>query len=125
MAGKESRKSPRVSKLCFTSVKRYDTTGELEEAQVGKTLNISDGGILLETDHPLPFMAQLEIVIGLDDEMLKLKGEVVHLLKKEDGALEMGIRFLEVSSKDRETLRNSLIEGGLGNHDSPFMEFFG
>jgi len=124
MSGKESRKSPRVSKLCFTSVKRYDATGELEEAQIGKTLNISDGGILLETDHPLPFLAQLEIVIGLDDEMLKLKGEVVHLLKKED-TLEMGIRFLEVSGKDREILRNSLIEGGLGNHDAPFMEFFG
>jgi len=122
-ADKEARQYPRVSKLCFTAVKQYDTSGELEGAQLGKTLNLSEGGILLETDTPLPFLAQIEVLLGLESEMLKIKGEVAHLRRREEGLVEMGIRFVEISDHDLELLRSSL--EGVGSGDDSTSNFFG
>ena len=102
---KDIRKFPRVEKICFTAVKRYDESGELEAARIGKTLNVSEGGILLETTNPLPFMAQVNLVFATDNDMLKIKGEVIRLDKKENGTMVMGIRFLQIDKRDLTTLR--------------------
>lgn len=102
------RKYPRIDKIMFSAVKRYDDDGELGEAYTGKTLNVSEGGVLIETDNPLPLRTHLDLVLGMDDNMLKLKGEVVHLEQKGDEIVDMGVMFLDMDEEARKALKRAL-----------------
>ena len=105
---KKDRKYPRLEKLWFTAVKSYDKDGELEEGYTGTTLNVSEGGMLVETENPLPFQVKINLTLALDDELIKLKGEVAHLKEREDGLVEMGFKFVEIGEKELKILRNAL-----------------
>jgi c-di-GMP-binding flagellar brake protein YcgR len=108
MGNSDQRHFPRIGKICFTAVKKYNETGELEEGLTGETLNISEGGILLLTENPLPFLAKLDVVIGLANDMLKIKGEVAHLKKLDNGKIEMGIKFVKLSEYEKKALLEAL-----------------
>lgn len=102
------RKYPRIKKILFSAVKRYDDDGELSEGYTGKTLNISEGGVLIESGNPLPLRTHLDVVLGMDDNMLKLKGEVVHLEQKGEDAVDMGVMFLGLDEEKRKALKRAL-----------------
>lgn len=109
MDGKEKdRKHERVNKQCFIVVKTYDKDGELIEGYTGTTLNVSEGGALVETESPLPFLDVINLTLALEDVLIKLKGEVAHLKKREDSLIEMGFRFVDVGEKELKLLRNAL-----------------
>lgn len=109
MDGQEKdRKHKRVEKLCFIVVKTYDENGELIEGYTGTTLNVSEGGALVETENPLHFLSKVDLTLALDDVLIKLKGEVAHLKKREDNLVEMGFKFIDVGEEELELLRNVL-----------------
>jgi len=104
----KERKYPRVEKLCFTAVKAYGKNGELEKGYTATTLNVSEGGMLVEAENPLPHVAEFDLTLALDDELIKLKGEVAHLKKREDGLVEMGFRFIDIGDEELKILQNAL-----------------
>ena len=61
---------------------------------MGRTLNISQGGMLLETHAPLDPAYFLSLGIGMDGEIMEIKAKVVHCKKRHDGKFESGIQFL-------------------------------
>lgn len=99
------RTSPRVEKILMTGIEHYGDTGELAEASIGRTLNISEGGILLEVVKPFPFMSQVALNLALFNNNIQISGQIVHLRKNVDARIEMGITFTKMSEKDRETLK--------------------
>lgn len=104
----DNRKFPRILKAYFTAAKWYEPDGEPWLADVGRTVNVSEGGMLLEVTQAPPFMSTLMLNLGFDDEIIKIEGEVIRLRKNDDGKIEMGIKFLNLSEDNRKIIKDSL-----------------
>lgn len=102
------RTYPRVNRLKLTAVELFGELGELEEGAIGRTMNISEGGMLLEMVKPLPLLAKVSLSVGVGDIVAQMEGEVVHLRKNEEGRIETGIQFSGVTEETREIIRNLL-----------------
>ncbi len=104
------RKFPRVIKAYFTAAKWYAKNGEPWLADVGATINISEGGLLLEVDKAPPFLATLSLSLGFENEIIKIEGEVARLIKKDNGKIELGIKFTNITDDNREAIHRALLE---------------
>lgn len=102
------RTYPRVNRMNLTAVELFDELGELAEETIGKTLNISEGGMLLEMVKPLPLLSKVSLSVGFGDAVAHVDGEVVHLRKNEDGRIETGIQFVALTEETRKVIRNML-----------------
>ncbi len=96
---------PRVRHILLTAYQRFDDTGNLEEGSLGRTLNISEGGIMLETASPLPLLSKVEISLALKEEIIEVQGMVVHLRVNDRDRIETGIKFIEISDEARMKIR--------------------
>ncbi|MBT3312499.1 MAG: PilZ domain-containing protein [Desulfobacterales bacterium] len=76
---------------------------------MGKTLNVSRGGILLETHVQIDIKYSMSISIGLDDELVNIKGNAVYSKKSESGKYESGVEFMEVDKKAVRVLNKYII----------------
>ena len=101
----DKRRHPRLRKLLFAAAKRYSESGELEEGHIGVTVDISEGGMLVMTESPLPFMATLELYLGFGDQILRIKGEVARLEKQAGNKTLMGIRFMNLDDEAKTMLK--------------------
>ncbi|MDH5509753.1 MAG: PilZ domain-containing protein [Nitrospinota bacterium] len=95
----EKRRHPRLRKLLFVAAKRYNQHGELEEGRIGITIDISEGGMMIMTERPLPFMTTVDLFLGFGDTILKVNGEVTRLEKQTKNRTLMGIKFLNVDEE--------------------------
>jgi len=102
------RKYPRVQKLLFTEVTSYDTEGEGSVSSLGRTLNISQGGMLVEIGKGIPFQLKVSLNLGFKDDIVKLDGDVVHLKKTDDGSVEIGLEFTSLSEEQEEFIRSQI-----------------
>jgi c-di-GMP-binding flagellar brake protein YcgR len=88
----------------LVNYKHFDETGEIDETAMGRTRNISKGGILLEVFNHYPLLSILEMQIALGEKVVNPRGRVVRLQELEGGQVEMGIKFIEVSPADVEAI---------------------
>jgi len=68
-------------------------------------MDISEGGMLIMTERPLPFMTTLDLFLGFGDTILKVKGEVTRLEKQAGNKTLMGLRFLDLDEDARALLK--------------------
>ncbi|HFQ88889.1 MAG TPA: PilZ domain-containing protein [Desulfobulbus sp.] len=80
-----------------------DDQGRQGEYSMGRTLNVSKGGILMETHIPLPKGQQVMITLGLGDELVDVMGRIVYTTYSA-GRHQNGIEFFHVADRDRRTL---------------------
>jgi uncharacterized protein (TIGR02266 family) len=82
---------------------RFASGDELRSAFLG---NISDGGIFVATDRPLPAGTPLRLFITVPDGTAELAGRVawVRSTKGEGGGAGMGIRFEDLGLELRERI---------------------
>ena len=66
----------------------------------GRTLNITEAGILLETHVDIEPEQIFFITIGFDDDTLELKGKVAYCNKSKEKKFAVGIHFLETGKAD-------------------------
>jgi len=102
------RTDARVISLNLVSYTRHDDEGVLAEASMGRTLDISPGGIKLEVDHHIPLSSVIDLSVALRDDVISLKGRVVHLEELKNGKVGMGIQFVDMDDETTETLRKFL-----------------
>ena len=100
----DKRKHERYDALNLIS---YLVTDE-EDAEVaqgmGRTLNVSQSGILLETHVALALQGSISLSIGLEEHMVDIKGNVVFCHPGDDGKHETGIEFESLDDASRESL---------------------
>lgn len=70
---------------------------------MARTLNVSEGGILMETHIPLPMGQQVMITLGLEDELVDVMGRIVYMTY-EAGRHQNGIEFFHVAENDKKAL---------------------
>lgn len=104
----ERRRFIRPEALNLLDYLVVDAQGRQGEYSMGRTLNVSKGGILMETHIPLPIGQQVMITLGLENNLVDIMGRIVYATY-EAGMHQNGIEFFHVSENDKITL-NRYIE---------------
>ena len=78
--------------------------GEPVTRRMGRTLNVSEGGILLETHISLKEGRRVELTIALEEDMVELKGYVRHVKPSLEKGYCSGIQFIEMDEEGKRVL---------------------
>ena len=100
----EKRKHQRINALNLSHVAVRDEPEENRQA-IGRTLNVSESGILLETHFPIQSDQTVSLTIGIEDELIDMQGKVIHLLNGETGRFEMGVQFTDINEDEAVKIR--------------------
>lgn len=91
----DKRKHSRIRSLNLLSYVCVDQNGEAVMQGMGRTLDVSEGGILLETHAPIDTEYTVSLAIGLEDDLTNINGRAVYSKVGEAGRFECGIEFQE------------------------------
>ena len=93
------RKNPRVKTSNGVSYICTDENGNEIEQGMGKTIDISLGGMLLETSVRIESKYILIATIDLEGNLIEIRGQVTYSRKTESREFLTGIQFLETPEK--------------------------
>ncbi|MDY0390507.1 PilZ domain-containing protein [Desulfobulbus oligotrophicus] len=99
----ERRKYIRPESLHLLDYLIIDAQGRLGEYAMARTLNVSKGGMLIETHIPLAKGQQVMITLGLHEQLVDVMGTVIYTTDK-TGLHYSGVEFLHVSDHDKQVL---------------------
>ena len=102
----EKRKYTRFNSSNLLSYTCMNSENMVVQQGMGKTLDVSEGGILLETHVPIDPQYIVHLDIGFKDEVVKIVGNVAYTRQGENGRAESGIRFEDLTGKGNEILLN-------------------
>jgi len=108
--GINKRKHERVDALNLLSYVTIDSDGKEWNQGMGRTLNISESGLQLETNEPIQTKYILLISIGIEDQLVDIKGKVVYTNRGDAGMFETGIEFIEVKPDAMTVLKRYISE---------------
>ena len=100
MTPTEHRHSIRKNSLHLLDYLIIDQHGLQTTYSMGRTLDVSENGLKLETTHEISKGDTLLITVGLEEDLVDLRGEVVHT-EILDGCYITGIEFLDISAEGR------------------------
>ena len=112
MTSEDKRKHQRIASLNLSYL-CLDENDNIVKQGMGRTLNISESGILLETNFPVKLEYSVQLTIALKEDLLEMKGKPIHVKSKDAGKFEVGIEFLE---PDQESIR--LLESFINDDES-------
>jgi c-di-GMP-binding flagellar brake protein YcgR len=87
------RKYPRVSIYVLASFDCYDEDGEIFDQKLGVILDISLGGMLIETDDIVKANYVEIVFVNYEHKLMSIVGSIVHSRKSENGKAKTGICF--------------------------------
>ncbi len=105
MANKENRRHPRIESLNLIAYACMDSKGNLVNQGMGRTLNISEIGLLLETAFPLDCEDVMLMGVGIQDELIDIRGRVVYTRENHEKKYESGIEFIEIDNRSIKILK--------------------
>ncbi len=104
MTNEEKRKHARISSLNLSYV-CLDENNQIIKQGMGRSLNVSESGILLETHFPIDDRQTVILTLGLEEDLIDIKGRPIHSRTNDEGKYEVGIEFLESNAKARKALK--------------------
>ena len=104
MTVKEKRKHARINSLNLSYV-CLDENNQVIKQGMGRSLNVSESGILLETHFPIDDQNIVRLTLGLEEKLIDVKGRPVHTRINDAGKYEVGIEFLKSDAKTRKALK--------------------
>ncbi len=105
MAVEEKRGCSRIEAINLLNYVYLDEDGNEALQGMGRTLNVSEKGILLETHHRVEKDQSVSLTIGLEEDMVDILGKVVYTREERPGVYAAGIEFAEMGPAARETLK--------------------
>lgn len=103
--GINKRKHERFDALNLLSYVSIDSDGKEWDQGMGRTLNISESGLQLETHEPVDTKNTLLISIGIEDDLVEIKGKAVYTNRGDNGKFESGIEFIHVKPEALRVLK--------------------
>ena len=101
MIKKERREFPRIYALNLINYICLDTHGKLFNQGMGRTLNISEAGILIETRSVIINNGTVLITIGLKNELLEIECKIIYsTLNQYQKMFESGLQFINTSIEE-------------------------
>jgi hypothetical protein len=105
MTNEEKRKHSRIDSLNLLNYVYSDESGDGSTQGMGRTLNVSESGILLETHTPININIIISLTIGLEEDVVEIKGRIIYTQENDDKKYESGIEFFDVDDKAKEILK--------------------
>ncbi|MFZ1987333.1 MAG: PilZ domain-containing protein [Desulfatitalea sp.] len=105
MTKEEKRKHSRIDSINLLNYVYFDENQEEENQGMGRTLNVSESGILLETHNPIDASHFVSLTIGFKEDVVDIKGKVIYKKENDQGMHESGIEFFQMDENARNTLR--------------------
>ncbi len=91
---KDNRRYPRFDSINLSYI-CLDKSENIVQQAMARTINISEGGFLIETHFKMEKDYKLIATIGLRDETADIKGKVVYVQPTSDGKYVAGIEITE------------------------------
>ena len=101
---RERRNYPRIKASCSVAYSKVI----YPKSTAASTVDLSEGGTKIQSLYSLDKDETLEISIAIKGQVIKSRGKVIHVVEREDGKIEAGIQFQELSEKDKLHLRQYL-----------------
>jgi c-di-GMP-binding flagellar brake protein YcgR len=105
----QKRKHDRIDSLNLLNYVGLDENKEEIIQGMGRTLNVSQGGILLETHVSLDNNHIISLSIGIEDEMVDIHGKIIYSREGEKGKYESGIEFQDINETSFRILNRYII----------------
>ena len=105
MTTRENRKHYRVDSQNLLNYVCYDSEDNVSKQGMGRTLNVSETGILLETHIPIEKDTIVGLTIGFEEDLIDLRGTVVYAKSGSEGKFESGIQFKEIDDAGTDILK--------------------
>ena len=109
MTIQEKRKHARFDSLNLSYI-CLDENNQIIKQGMGRTLNLSESGILLETHFPIEKAHSVTLTLGLGEDLVDIKGRPIHSRTNSGGKYEVGIEFTEPDQKACQALKNFVSE---------------
>jgi c-di-GMP-binding flagellar brake protein YcgR len=87
------RKYPRVNIYILASFDCFDEDGELFDQKLGVILDISLGGMLIETDDIIKANYVEIVFVNHEHNLMSIVGSIVHSRKSKKGKAKTGLCF--------------------------------
>ena len=113
----ERRRHPRIDTLELVSFENYETTKTELMMGMGKTLDLSLGGMCLESRHALPLGSNLKLSIALVDDVISVEGKIMSLTLTDDLNVKVHIEFDPLTDEAEEKL-SKFLDGIQENQDT-------
>jgi hypothetical protein len=104
MSTTDRRRYKRIETSYLISYVLIDKGGNAMEEGMGTALNISQGGLLLETYLPVKAQFILIMYIDLEGQLLNIKGKVVYSRAGESGNFFVGVRLVDTYESKRKMM---------------------
>ena len=111
MTSKNKRKHERIRSLNLSYI-CLDEDQNIVKQGMGRTLNISESGILLETHFPIELKHTIQLTISLEENLLDIKGKPVHVRAIDGGKYQIGIQFIDLEADAADILKEFISDGG-------------
>lgn len=109
MIVKEKRKSRRFDSNNLLFYVCHDENNNEVLQGMGRTLNVGEGGIRLETHVPIDQRYIVYLTISMEDDLMSFKGRISYQRNREDGKFELGIEFKDMDELKRRFLKQYII----------------
>ena len=103
---KEKRKHPRISVSVPVTYECYDDDGDMVEQRMGVALNVSRGGILIESDTIIDANYVKIVFISYDNNVFSVICSVVHSRLTKTGRAKTGLCFHGGNKEDYRFITN-------------------
>ena len=105
------RRDKRLESLNMTNVDIYDQNGNGIYQGMGKTLNLSMSGMLLEIydDIPVQLNYGISLEVSLHNEQIVTVKGIVRWLHSHDGNITIGLQFLPLTCKVSDKIEHFLV----------------
>jgi len=110
MKSENKRKHERIQSLNLSYI-CLDEDENIVKQGMGRTLNISESGILLETHFPIESNHTIQLTISLEENLLDIQGRPVHVQSIGGGKYQIGIQFNDLDENATKMLQD-YISGG-------------
>jgi hypothetical protein len=104
MGNRERRKSQRNDSTNLIDFVVLGENGQALSRRMGRTLNVSTRGFLLESLIPVEVGQQVRINVALEEEVLEIQGKVAHVSPSDENHFRIGIELLGMGEKEKEVL---------------------
>ena len=121
MTPENKRKHERIRSLNLSYI-CLDEANNIIKQGMGRTLNISESGMLLETHFQIEPEHIVRLTISLEEDLLDIKGKPVHIRTNQEGKYEIGIEFFEFDQNSIELLKSFISEGGVESESTADTE---
>ena len=104
MTSENKRKHERIQSLNLSYI-CLDEDKNVVKQGMGRTLNISESGILLETHFPVEPEHTIQLTISLEEDLLDISGKPVHVRSIDGGKYQIGIEFVDLAADSAAILK--------------------